>query len=242
LEFILSKSVSIFTANDTATDLAVATDGTMLALQANGTTEIRGADLSLAAVSASPELTQIPGRNQVPGVALHPSGALVYQPFLTGPAGNAGVNGGVDILDAHSGVLRLRILLNQQFMTDVDGLHGSFLAIDENGQRLFAITSKDGTAQNAGVTIVTLANVPLGIGTVTPGSGASAGGTTLTIRGSGFQSGTTVTIGGKSATVTFKDMNTLNVVTPALMVGSQRVTITNSDCESVSLDAAFIAN
>ncbi|HMD08676.1 MAG TPA: hypothetical protein VKH63_14140 [Candidatus Acidoferrum sp.] len=74
---------------------------------------------------------QIPGRNQVPGFALRPSGALVYQPFLTGPAGNAGVNGGVDILDAHSGVLRLRILLYQQFMTDVDGLHGSFLATDK---------------------------------------------------------------------------------------------------------------
>jgi hypothetical protein len=33
-------------------------------------------------------------------------------------------------------------------MTDVDGLHGSFLTIDENGQRLFVITSKDDTAQN----------------------------------------------------------------------------------------------
>jgi len=233
---------STFTANDTATDLAAASDGTLLALQANGTTEIRDADLSLASVPANPELLQIHGRNQVPGIALHPSGALVYQPFLAGPAGNAGVNGGVDILDAHSGVLRLRILLHQQFMTDVDGLHGSFLATDENGQRLFAITSKDGTAQNAGVTIVTLTNVPLGIGTVTPTNGPTAGGITLTIRGSGFQSGTTVTIGGKSATVTFKDMNTLNVVTPSLTVGAQRVTITNPDGESISLDAAFTAN
>jgi hypothetical protein len=127
-------------------------------------------------------------------------------------------------------------------MTDVDGLHGSFLATDENGQRLFAITSKDGTAQNAGVTIVTLANVPLGIGTVTLASGAAAGGTTLTVRGSGFQSGASATIGGKSATVTFKDMSTLTVVTPALTVGAQRVTITNPDGESVSLDVAFTAN
>lgn len=102
---------STFTANDSATDLAASSDGTMFALQANGTTEIRGADLSLAAVPATPELAQIPGRNQVPGMTFHPSGALVYQPFLTGPAGNAGVKGGVDILDAHSGVLRLRILL-----------------------------------------------------------------------------------------------------------------------------------
>jgi len=214
----------------------------MFALIANGTAEIRAADLSLASVPANPELLQIPGRNQVPGLALHPSGALLYQPFLTGPAGNAGVNGGIDILDAHSGQLRLRILLHQQFMTDVDGLHGSFLATDENGQRLFAITSTDGTAQNAGITVVQLANVPLGIGTLTPASGSAAGGTTLTIRGSGFLSGATVTIGGKSAGVTFKDMNTLTVVTPAATAGAQRVTVTNPDGETVSLDAAYTAN
>jgi len=233
---------STFTANDSASDLGAAADGTMFALQANGTTEIRRADFSLAAVPANPELTQIPARVPVPGVTLHPSGALVYQPFLTGPAGNAGVKGGVDILDAHAGILRLRILFPQQFMTDVDGLHGGFLTIDENGQRLFAITSKDGTGQNAGITIVTLAAVPLGIGTLTPANGVAAGGTTLTIRGSGFQNGATVTIGGKAATVTIKDMNTLTVITPALPAGAQRVTITNPDGEAITLDAAFVAN
>jgi len=231
-----------FTANDPAVDIGAAADGTMLALQANGTTEIRGADLSLAAVPANPELLKIPGRVQVPGVTLHPSGSLLYQPFLTGPAGSAGVKGGVDILDAHTGALRIRVLLPQQFMTDVDALHGSFLAIDENGQRLFAITSTDGTAQNAGVTIVTLAKVPLAIGTLTPASGPAAGGTQITVRGSGFESGATVTIGGKTATVAFKDMNTLTVLTPGLAVGAQSVSITNPDGETISLDAAFTAN
>ena len=233
---------STFTANDSAVDIGAATDGTMFALQANGTTEIRGADLSLVSVPGNPELLQIPGRVQVPGVVLHPSGALLYQPFLTGPAGNAGVKGGVDILDAHTGVLRLRILLHQQFMTDMDGLHGSFLTIDEDGQRLFAITSTDGTAQNAGVTVVTLAEVPLGIGTLTPPYGPAGGGTQITIRGSGFQTGSAVTIGGKTATVTFKDMNTLIVVTPALAPGAQRVSISNPDGETAAWDAAFIAN
>jgi hypothetical protein len=157
-----------------------------------------------------------PSEGPVTGVTLHPSGSLLYQPFLTGPAGNAGVKGGIDILDAHTGFLRLRILLPQQFMTAADALHGSFLTIDENGQRLFALTSQDGTAQNAGITVVTLANVPLGIGTLTPANGPAAGGTTLTIRGSGFAAGATVSIGGKSVSVTFKDMNTLTVVTPPL--------------------------
>ena len=127
-------------------------------------------------------------------------------------------------------------------MTDVDGLHGSFFTMDENGQRLFAITSKDGSAQNAGLTVVTLANVPLGIGTLSSTQGSVAGGTALTIRGSGFSTGFSVTIGGKSASVTFKDMNTLTVVTPSLAPGSYRVAVTNPDGETASLDAAFTAN
>ncbi|MGC2816102.1 MAG: IPT/TIG domain-containing protein, partial [Candidatus Acidiferrum sp.] len=114
--------------------------------------------------------------------------------------------------------------------------------VDENGQRLFCITSTDGTAQNAGITVVTLAKVPLGIGTLSPANGSAAGGTQIIITGSGFQSGTSVTIGGKTATATYKDMNTLTVVTPVLAVGTQRVTITNPDGEAVSLDAAFMTN
>jgi hypothetical protein len=214
----------------------------MFAVQTQNSTEIRAADLSLTSVPTSAELAQIPGRVQVLGVVLHPSGALVYQPFLTGAPGSSGVKGGVDILDAYSGALRLRIFLPQQFMTDVDGLHGNFLATDENGQRLFAITSSDGTPQNAAITIVQLAAVPLGIGSISPSAVAAGGGATITIRGSGFQSGVAVTLNGKTASVTFKDMNTLLVVTPSLTPGPQQITITNPDGETVSLDAAFTAN
>ena len=229
-------------ANPSITDLGVASDGAMFAVQAQGVTEIRAADLSLASIPNSAELGQIPGRQSVPGVTLHPSGALIYQPFLTGAPASPGVKGGVDILDTHSGALRLRIYLPQQFLTDVDGLHGDFLATDENGKRLFAITSSDGTPQNAALTIVQLDAVPLGIGAIAPATVAATGGATLTIRGSGFQNATTLTINGKSATVTFKDANTLLVTTPSLSPGPQQITFTNPDGESVSLDAAFIAN
>src|SRR5207245_4182683 len=107
----------------------------------------------------------IPGRVSVPGIVLHPSGALIYQPYLTGAPGSLGVKGGIDILEAHSGMLRLRIFLLQQFMTDTDGLHGSFLAIDENGGRLFAITSSARTPEHAALTLFHLPAVPLGFGT-----------------------------------------------------------------------------
>jgi hypothetical protein len=222
--------------------MGVAADGSAFAVLANGTTEVHVADLSISSVPAAPELTQIPGRVSVPGLVLHPSGALIYQPFLTGQPASIGVRGGVDILDVHSGALRLRIFLTQQFMTDVDGLHGGFLATDENGQRLFAITSSDGTEQNAALTVVQLAAVPLGIGTIQPAAVSAAGGATLTIRGSGFLNAPAVAINGKAAAVTFKDANTLSVTIPALTPGPQQITITNPDGETLSFDAAFIAN
>jgi WD40 repeat protein len=229
-------------ASSSATDIAASADGTMFATQSGGATQIRAADLSLMSVPVTTELAGSPGRNGVPGVTLHPSGALIYQPFLTAPAGSPGVQGGVDILDAHSGALRMRIFLQQQFMTDIDGLHGGFLTTDENGQRLFAITSSDGSPQNSGITVVQLAKVPLGIGTLTPATGSAAGGASITLRGSGFVSGVTVSIGGKNAVTTFKDANTLTFVVPALRSGSQQIQLKNPDGETVSLDAAFTAN
>jgi hypothetical protein len=44
------------------------------------------------------------------------------------------VTGGVDISDARSGQLAMRIFLPQQLVTDGDALHGDFLTLDENGQ------------------------------------------------------------------------------------------------------------
>lgn len=229
-------------ATESAIDLATAADGTSFATRVAAGSEIRGGDLVLSGTPTSPELEQIPGRVLVPGATMHPSGALLYQPFLNGPPPAAppasGIQGGVDIIDTHSGRLRLRIFLPEalaMLSSDTDARHGSFLTIDENGQRIFALTA-------SGLTIVQLAAVPLGIGTTSPSAGPAAGGATLTIRGSGFQNGATVIIGGKSAPATFIDMNTLSVTAPVLTAGPQQVVITNPDGESATLDAAFTAN
>jgi hypothetical protein len=229
-------------ANVAVQDIASTADGTAFAVQTAATTEIRDSSMYVTAVPTAAELNQVPGRVAVPGLTMHPTGALLYQPFLTGAAGTPNVRGGVDISDARSGQLRMRIFLPQQLMTDVDALHGDFLTIDENGQRLFLITSLDGSPQNAAFTVVQLASVPLGIGSVSMSNISVAGGTSLTIRGSGFQAGIKVAIGGKPATATLVDMNTLSVVSPAVPVGPQQLTLTNSTGETVSLDAAVIAN
>jgi len=229
-------------ANVSIQDIASTVDGTAFAVRTANTTAIRDSGLYVTGVPTAAELNQIPGRVAVPGLAMHPGGALIYQPFLTGAAGAPKVRGGVDISDARSGELRMRIFLPQQLMTDVDALHGDLLTIDESGQRLFAITSLDGSPQNAALTVVQLAAVPLAIGNVSSATVAAGGGTSLTIRGSGFQPGVKVVIGGKPTTATLVDMNTLTVVSPAVPAGPQQLTLTNANGETVSADAVLIAN
>jgi IPT/TIG domain-containing protein len=89
---------------------------------------------------------------------------------------------------------------------------------------------------------VQLASVPLAIGGVSSLTTPAAGGASLTIRGSGFQPGIVLAIGAKPATATSVDMNTLTVVSPAVMADPQQLTLTNANGETVSLDAAVIAN
>jgi hypothetical protein len=127
------------------------------------------------------------------------------------------------------------VILPEPLLTDVDALHGSFLTIDDSGQKLLALTT-------SGLTVVQLAKVPLGIGSLTPSQGLSAGGAQITLRGSGLQPGTSVTIGGKPATAASVDANTLHMVAPALAPGPHKVVLSNPDGESVALDAAYLAN
>jgi hypothetical protein len=235
------NAFTLSSAHGTATDLTTSGDGALFATRARNATEIRGPDLTLISTPVGAEMETVPGRVAVPGTKLHPTGALIYEPFLDGPPpvtlSTSGLRGGIDIRDAHNGQLRLRIYLPEPFAmlnTDVDGLHGDFLAIDEDGQRLFALTA-------SGLTIVQLVNVPLGIGALSPSSGVAAGGTMVTVRGSGFVSGIQATLGGRAAAVTWKDINTLTFTTPATAVGPQQLVLTNPDGESVTFDAAFFA-
>jgi hypothetical protein len=154
-----------------------------------------------------------------PGEKMNASGSLLYQPLLHG----------VDLIDVNSGAWLRRIALTEQVQFVQNAM-----ALDEVGNRLFLIT-------DAGLTVVQLDPPPLSIGYLNPASGPTTGGTSVTIRGSGFQPGTAVTIGGVPASTTFIDASTLQITTPALPVGGVRVTISIPGGASYSLDAAFQA-
>ncbi len=81
---------------------------------------------------------------------------------------------------------------------------------------------------------------PPSITTVSPSSGPTAGGTWITITGSDFQFGATVTIGGSAATsVTVFAPTTIYCTTPAGTAGAASVTVTNPDAQSATLSGGF---
>jgi hypothetical protein len=73
-----------------------------------------------------------------------------------------------------------------------------------------------------------------------PNTGSSAGGTTVTIGGTGFESGATVTFGGTAATnVTVVSSTQITAVTPAYAPGVVNITVTNPDGQTATLPASF---
>lgn len=88
-------------------------------------------------------------------------------------------------------------------------------------------------------TLVELPPPRLSIGYLNPPVGSASGGTTVTIRGSGIESGATVSFGGTAASTTFVDGSTLRAVTPTGSVGGARVSVKNPDGTTYSLDAGF---
>ena len=78
------------------------------------------------------------------------------------------------------------------------------------------------------------------ISLVSPNSGTTAGGTSVTITGTGFQSGATVTFGGTaSPLVSFHSATQLTALTPARSAGLVNVVVTNPDAQSAKAINAF---
>jgi hypothetical protein len=73
-----------------------------------------------------------------------------------------------------------------------------------------------------------------------PTSGNIAGGTQVTLSGTGFVNGATVLFGTAGATsVTFNDATSLTAVAPAQGAGTVAITVTNPDTQNATLIAAF---
>jgi hypothetical protein len=89
----------------------------------------------------------------------------------------------------------------------------------------------------------TYTNPTPAVSSITPNSGTANGGTSVTIAGTGFLAGATVSMGGTAATnVNVVNGTSITATTPAHAAGAVTVTVTNSDSQSGSLTNGFTYN
>ncbi|MHC5020911.1 MAG: IPT/TIG domain-containing protein, partial [Planctomycetota bacterium] len=75
---------------------------------------------------------------------------------------------------------------------------------------------------------------------IVPTYGPTGGSTTITVTGSGFQTGLTVTVGGAAATnIVVTSATTMTFDTPTGTTGSATIVITNPDTQSVTVTNGF---
>jgi hypothetical protein len=94
-------------------------------------------------------------------------------------------------------------------------------------------------ALTRGIAAATAKPSTLAITSVAPNSGPRAGGTQVTISGSGFLTGAKAAIGGVAANVTSVADGTVVVTTPAHVAGPADVVVTNLDGKSTTLPNGF---
>lgn len=108
------------------------------------------------------------------------------------------------------------------------------------GAAAVQVTNPDGQQSGTSVTYTYRAAPTIGANGVSPNSGPPAGGTGITITGTGFVGPATVSVGGNSCTsVTVVSSTRITCTTPAGTTGQVLVTVTNSDGQSGSLTNGF---
>ena len=151
------------------------------------------------------------------GIKWYPTGSLILQPLTHQ----------VDVIDGNTGLLRDRISLP---VTVANAFDAS--VVDTMDNSLFLITS-------AGIAELSLTSLPVGIGSVLPSSGSNSGGLTVTVEGTGFDSGTQVQLDGSAVAATVVNNQTLTFVTPAHAAAGVELSIQNSTGQTYVLQDAF---
>jgi hypothetical protein len=104
---------------------------------------------------------------------------------------------------------------------------------------LKAINSVGSSSASTSVSVTPLAAAPT-VSSVSGTSGTAAGGTSITITGTNFLTGATVTVGGAACTsVTRVSSTSITCTTPAGSAGAQDVVVTNTDTQSATLSGSF---
>ena len=131
-----------------------------------------------------------------------------------------------EIVDVAHATLRMRFALTETVQNIA-----APLAIDSGGRHVYLLTDK-------GLTVVDLGAAPLSIGHISQQSALP--GSQIVVRGSGFDSNTTATVGGVAASVSISDENTLTLAVPGAAPGPQDIVLTNGDGEIYTLENGMV--
>jgi hypothetical protein len=110
------------------------------------------------------------------------------------------------------------------------------------GSRTITVTNPDGQARTSAFGILTITPSGSGVAVtgINPGAGPTAGGTPVTITGTNFHAGASVSLGGTTATsVVVVNSATITAVTGAHTAGVVDVAVTNPDSQSGILNNGF---
>jgi hypothetical protein len=121
------------------------------------------------------------------------------------------------------------------------GQMGTTAATHAAGADLNIATDQRGVLRSSTTpSIGALEVVPATILSVSPGQGLGAGGTTVTLVGTHFLEGATITVGGVAATnVVVVDATTITFTTPAGLAGPANIVLTNGDGFQVTKTGGF---
>jgi hypothetical protein len=126
---------------------------------------------------------------------------------------------GIDVYDVHKGTLQREIGVVEPDIPNIN----QAATIDNTGTVLFLLT-------NSGLDVIEDAP-PLSVRSASPLPNADSAGTVITLRGAGFVSGATVTIGGHTVPTMVSDAQTLSFTLPSA-VSDIAFTVSNPDGSS----------
>jgi len=151
------------------------------------------------------------------------------------------VNGDTQNGGGHVATVVISSKARQAFESNTLYQHQSTLRLMAEGIGLTSYPGAAATAPNMSEFFGATPNTAPVVETVSPSSGPVTGGTAVTITGTGFATGATVSFGGTAAiSVTVVGSTTINAITPARSSGAVNVVVTNPGGQSGTLTNGFV--
>lgn len=183
------------------------------------TSSIYSPTLVLTTTNAPNDLL-VSQRSLVRGEKIHSTGSLTYAPTTKG----------IEIYDTHHGQLVMSLGIPGGAASTLDGL-----VINRTGTLMYV-------AEATGVGVLQLSAAPLSIASLSPAQGSSSGGSTVTVLGSGFSNGDTLSLDGHPAMPQIVDSTELTFVTPPTSAAKVAISVSKPSGDTYVLDAAFDAS